>query len=89
MVRQASEAATHGETEWLVLRFPNQLCSDGGRAINTALPDWPATLQGETAELYLRWERELKPAGFGQSAHVLEFPDGMPGDIGLFLVWGE
>ena len=29
------------------------------------------------------------PAGFRLSARVLEFPGGMPGDIGLFVVWGE
>jgi CBS domain-containing protein len=89
MLHHAREAAAAGATEWLVLRFPNQLCSDGGRAINIADAGWPATLRGEAAELYLRWEQELKPAGFGLSAHVLEFPGGMPGDIGLFLVWGQ
>jgi CBS domain-containing protein len=89
MLQHAREAAGAGATEWLVLRFPNQLCSDGGRAINIADAGWPATLRGEAAELYLRWEQELKPAGFGLSAHVLEFPGGMPGDIGLFLMWGQ
>jgi CBS domain-containing protein len=89
MLQHAREAAGAGATEWLVLRFPNQLCSDGGRAINITDEGWPATLRGEAAELYLRWEQELKPAGFGLSAHVLEFPGGMPGDIGLFLVWGQ
>jgi CBS-domain-containing membrane protein len=88
ILQHAREAAGQGATEWLVLRFPNQLCSDGGRAINIADAGWPATLRGEAAELYLRWEQELKPAGFGLSAHVLEFPGGMPGDIGMFLVWG-
>jgi hypothetical protein len=89
ILQHAREAAGAGATEWLVLRFPNQLCSDGGRAINIADAGWPATLRGEAAELYLRWEQDLKPAGFGLSAHVLEFPGGMPGDIGLFLVWGQ
>jgi hypothetical protein len=89
MLRHARDAAGKGATQWLVLRFPNQLCSDGGRAINIADVGWPATLRGEAAELYLRWEQELKPTGFGLSAHVLEFPGGMPGDIGLFLVWSE
>jgi hypothetical protein len=89
MLHHAREAAGKGATEWLVLRFPNQLCSDAGRAINIADSAWPATLRGEAGELYLRWEQELKPVGFGLSAHVLEFPGGMPGDIGLFLVWGK
>jgi CBS domain-containing protein len=83
------EAAEHGAKEFLLLRFPNALCSDGGRAINAPLPDWPKTLRGEPAELYLRWERDLKPRGFRLSARVLEFPDGFPGDIGLFLSWAS
>lgn len=35
-----------------------------------------------------RWEREAKPHGFRLAARVPEYPGGMPGDIGLFLVWG-
>jgi CBS domain len=89
LLHQARQAAEHGSSEWLLLRFPSQLLSDGGRAVNAPLPDWPKTLRGEAAELYLRWERELKPHGFGLSARILDFPDGMPGDVGLFLVWGE
>jgi hypothetical protein len=46
-------------------------------------------LRGEAAELYLRWERDLKPLGFGLSARVLDFPGGKPGDIGLFMVSTE
>ena len=87
LLHGAREAAEHGETEFLLLRFPNQLCSDGGRAINAPDPEWPATLRGEAAELYLRWERELRPRRFHLAARVLEFPDGVPGDIGLFLTW--
>ena len=89
LVHNAREAAERGETEFLLLRFPSQLCSDGGRAINAPDPEWPRTLQGEAAEMYLRWERELRPRGFHLAARVIEFPDGVPGDIGLFLVWGE
>jgi hypothetical protein len=88
-MHQACQAAENGREELLLLRFPNQLCIDGGRAINIAEDAWPATLRGRPAELYLRWERDLKPRGFALSARVLEFPDGKPGDIGLFLAWGE
>ena len=73
----------------MLLRFPSQLSSDGGRAINVMEPRWPGTLRGEAAEIYLRWERDLKPHGFHLTARVLDFPGGIPGDIGLFLVWGE
>ena len=89
MLHRAREAAEHGQAESLLLRFPSALCSDGGRAINVAEPSWPNTLRGEPAELYTRWEHDLKPRGFHLAARVLEFPNGFPGDIGLFLVWGE
>ncbi len=88
LVHQARDAAERGEKEFLLLRFPSQLCADGGRAINVPDPDWPATLRGDAAEMYLRWERDLKPHGFHLVARVLDFPGGLPGDIGLFLVWG-
>jgi hypothetical protein len=39
--------------------------------------------------LYLGWERDLKPRGFRLAARMVDFPGGMPGDIGLFLIWGE
>lgn len=88
-LRQAHEAAERGETEFMLLQFPSDLCSDGGRAINAPLPDWPKTLRGEAAEIYLRWEHDLKPRGFSLAARVLDFPGGMPGDVGLFLAWGK
>lgn len=87
LMEKARLAAKAGEKEFLLLRFPSQLCSDGGRAINITEPDWPATLQGEAAELYLRWERELRPQGFHLAAQILNFPGGFPGDVGLFLIW--
>ena len=88
ILSQARFAAARGETEMLVIRFPSELCSDHGRAINVAEPDWPATLRGEAAEAFLRYERELKPLGFHMAARVLDFPGGFIGDIGLFLSWG-
>jgi CBS domain-containing protein len=88
LVHGARAAAEQGLKEFLLLRFPSQLRSDGGRAINVPDPDWPATLRGEAAEVYLRWSHDLKPHGFHLAARILDFPGGMPGDVGLFLVWG-
>jgi hypothetical protein len=45
-------------------------------------------LRGEAAEMYLRWEHQLKPHGFRLSAQVVDFPEGKPGDIALVLGWG-
>lgn len=37
-------AAERGETEIMVMRFPNTLCSDHGRAVNNAEASWPNAL---------------------------------------------
>jgi CBS domain-containing protein len=89
ILHEAREAAARGEMEFMLLRFPHDLCSDGGRAINAGDVDWPRTLRGEAAEVYLCWAHDLKPHGFRLAARVLDFPGGFPGDIGLFLAWGE
>jgi hypothetical protein len=88
LVHEARTSAEQGLKEFLLLRFPSQLCSDGGRAVNVPDPGWPTTLRGEAAEIYLRWSHDLQPQGFHLAARVVDFPDGMPGDIGMFLVWG-
>lgn len=89
LLHKAREAAEHGLKQLLLLRFPSELCSDGGRAINVTEADWSSTLRAEAAETYLRWERDLKPRGFHLKASVIDFPGGMPGDIGMFLIWGD
>lgn len=89
ILRRAQTAAAEGQKEQLLLRFPCELCSDGGRAINAPQPGWPETLRGEAAEIYHLWERDLKPRGFHLTAQVLDFPGGIPGDIGLTLIWGS
>jgi hypothetical protein len=80
-------AAERGQTEVQVYRFPNSLCTDGGRRINNSLPDWEETLEGRPKLGYEFWRDHLKPLGFGLKAEVLEYPGGMPGDIGFFLMW--
>ncbi|MBT3069418.1 CBS domain-containing protein [Rhodomicrobium sp. Az07] len=88
VLQRSRDAAERGEREYLVLQFPAELCSDGGRAINVGEPGWPATLRGEAAETFLRYERTLKDRGFHMIARVLSFPNGYLGDIGLYLHWG-
>jgi CBS domain-containing protein len=88
IMHQACEAAQQGQQEVMLDRFPSQLCVDGGRTINTDEQDWPVTLRGKPAEMYLRWERDLKPHGFHLTARVMDFRGGKPGDVGLFLFWG-
>ncbi len=50
-------------------------------------PEWLATLPRGVRVVYEYWEKNLKPNGFGFSARVINFPGGMPGDIGLFVSW--
>ncbi|MGZ8407420.1 MAG: hypothetical protein ACXWVJ_05280 [Caulobacteraceae bacterium] len=81
-------AAARGQTELLVMRFPNALCTDKGRAINNADPAWPDTLTGRPRQAYDLWQNQLRPAGFRLSAMIIEWPGGLPGDVGFFLKWG-
>ncbi|WP_145962857.1 histidine kinase [Mangrovicoccus ximenensis] len=85
--RKIRHAVDHGMFEVMVMRFPSSLCTDKGRAINNALPNWPETLPLKAHELYGAWERLAKPAGYHLRAYIIDFPNGMPGDVGLFLNW--
>ncbi len=87
MLDRAKLAASIGEQEFMMLRFPSDLCSDGGRKIDVAEEGWEGTLRGLAAELYSRWRTELKPHGFGLSARIVSYEDGIIGDMGLFLTW--
>ena len=84
LVNRAAEA---GQTEVQVYRFPNELCSDRGRRINNSEPEWEKTLEGRPKAAYEFWHDHLRPLGFGLKAEVLEYPGGMPGDIGFFVTW--
>ena len=81
-------ALANGQTEVLVLRFPNELCTDRGRAINQAEAGWDKTLTGLPQELYGFWDKHLRPRGYRLKAQILDFPGGMPGDVGVTLCWG-
>ncbi|MGA9850618.1 MAG: hypothetical protein WBQ45_23635 [Roseiarcus sp.] len=87
MLDKAKLAARSGEQEFMMLRFPSDLCSDGGRKIDVAEEGWEGTLRGEAAEAYSRWRTELKPRGFGLSARIVSYEDGIIGDMALFLTW--
>ncbi len=80
-------AVKNGLTEVQVLRFPNELCTDGGRAINQGEPGWENTLTGMPKDMFQFWHEHLRPRGYRVRAQIIEFPGGMPGDIGVFLIW--
>src|ERR1700761_640304 len=81
-------AASNGLMEVEIVRFPNELCTDRGRAINQREAGWKKTLTGLPKELYDFWEKHLKPRGYKIGFQIVEFPGGVPGDIGVPLKWG-
>jgi hypothetical protein len=80
-------AAERGENEVLAVRFPSEYCTDGGRAINNFEPNWPETLTGFAKRGHEFFKKELEPNGFKVRAQILDFPGGVPGDVGIFLRW--
>ena len=86
---QLRSAAGKGDKEVLVMRFPNALCTDKGRAINNLEKDWPRTLVGRPLQAFEFWRDHLQPQGYGLKAMIVDCPAGFPGDIGFFLTWGE
>jgi hypothetical protein len=85
--RVVKSAAERGEREVLVLRFSSEYCTDGGRRINSFEPDWPESLTGFAKRAYEFWQQELEPQGYKVRAQIMDFPGGMPGDVGIFLRW--
>ncbi len=81
------EAARRGEARALVYRFPSEMLEDRGRAIIDRDPEWPETLRGQPRRVYEFWQKELAPRGYRLSARLLDYRDGLPGDVGFFLSW--
>ena len=82
-------AVRNGLTEVQVYRFPHSLCIDNGRAINQQEPGWENTLTGIAQEIFQLWFDYLKPRGYRIRYQVVDFPGGMPGDIGIVIAWGD
>jgi hypothetical protein len=80
-------AMDNGLLEVQVHRFPNAMCTDHGRAINQAEPGWEKTLTGLPKEMYQLWYDHLREKGYKLRYQILEFPGGLPGDIGITLSW--
>lgn len=82
-------AVRNGLSEVQVYRFPNILCTDRGRSINQMEPGWERTLTGIPLEIFRLWSDHLKPRGYRIKYQIIDFPGGMPGDIGIVLAWGD
>ena len=82
-------AVRNGLTEVVVYRFPNTLCTDKGRAINQMEAGWEKTLTGIPKEIYQLWADYLQPRGYRIRYQIIDFPGGVPGDIGVVVAWGD
>jgi len=80
-------AVANGLTEVEVTRFSNKMCTDSGRAINQMEPGWEETLTGLPKELYEFWKKHLEPRGYRLKYQIADWPNGMPGDISVTLMW--
>jgi hypothetical protein len=91
-IRRGSEiihrAIKNRLTEVEIIRFPNELCTDKGRAINQQEPGWEKTLTGAPKEIYDFWAKYFQPRGYKLKAQIADFPGGLPGDIGMTVSWG-
>jgi hypothetical protein len=87
-IKIIERAVSNGRTEVQVHRFPNQLCTDRGRAINQQEPGWENTLTGVPKEIYELWAKYFRSRGYKLKVEIVDFPGGMPGDVGMTLKWG-
>ena len=81
------DSALRGEHELIVVRFPSEMCTDHGRAINLPEDGWPDTLVGAPRQIYEFWKEHLQPLGYGLKAMIIDWPNGFPGDVGMFVTW--
>ena len=81
------KAVERGEKQALIFQFPSDWLPDSGRGITSQDPNWHAKLDGFAQRAYAYFERELAPRGFQLRAQIMDWPGGMPGDVGFFLAW--
>jgi hypothetical protein len=82
-----NRAVENGLSSVQVYRFPHTLCTDGGRAINQVEEGWEKTLTGVPKEIYDFWQRQLRARGYHIRYEIIDYPGGMPGDVGIILSW--
>jgi hypothetical protein len=82
-----NRAVANGLTEVEITRFSNKLFTDKGRAINQMESGWEETLTGLPKELYEFWKKHLEPRGYHIKFQIADWPDGLPGDVSMTLMW--
>jgi hypothetical protein len=85
LLAKITAAFEAGQREVMLVSFPSDFCTDGGRRINNRLPGWQDTLPDGAKVALGFWCDALQLGGFGFGARILNFPGGMLGDVGLFV----
>jgi hypothetical protein len=80
-------AVDRGEKRALLFQFPSEWLPDSGRGITTQDPNWHERLEGFPRRAFDYFQRELAPRGFQLQVEILDWPGGMPGDVGWFISW--
>ena len=62
-------------------------CGNAGLRITSHDPEWRAKLSGFPKRAHDFFVKELQPRGFQLKAQIIDWPNGMPGDVGWFLTW--
>ena len=50
-------------------------------------PGWESPLTGVPKELHQTWAKYFQPRGYRLRVQIVDFPGGMPGDVGMTLSW--
>jgi hypothetical protein len=56
-------------------------------ARRTDEPEWLGTLPAGARLVHRYWKDNLRAGGFKFEARIINYPGGMPGDVGLFFAW--
>jgi hypothetical protein len=62
-------------------------CAGSHRPRDQRNDGWEKTLTGLPKEMYEFWDRRLRPLGYKLKVQIVDWPDGMPGDVGITLKW--
>lgn len=57
------------------------------KAAQSDEPEWLTTLPKGARPIYEYWKNHLQPGGFRFAARIINYPGGIPGDVGLFFSW--
>jgi hypothetical protein len=65
----------------------NKPTKEEAAAMTDAPPPWLATLPAGAEPIYEHWKASMQPAGFLLTVRIINYPDGKPGDVGMFFSW--